>query len=306
MNSRLLLTTGSTLTLLAAASYFILCSKEPSVSSADNEGDATPEVVQLTGIVRDFRERTVPGGHPDFERVPSHGFAHYAGNVSPLLGSESKPVFAGGGNRVATAWRDSANRKICHLVYNPALGDIAGAWGPASSGGIQSASSFDQWFRDVPGTNMSAPLTLNLVRGADGSYVFDDKLDPLYIERNGFFPIDNQLFGNSAGSPNHNFHFTFELHTLFTYDAQANQVFKFTGDDDVWVFVDGKMVIDLGGVHPAHEQFIELNRLNLIDGQQYTLDFFFAERHRVQSNFRIHTNLVLSVPFTPSVTSAYD
>jgi fibro-slime domain-containing protein len=153
---------------------------------------------------------------------------------------------------------------------------------------------------------MSQALTLNLFRQADGSYVFDDKLDSYYVSKGGFFPIDNQLFGNSGGNPKHNFHFTLELHTLFTYDADANQTFKFIGDDDVWVFIDGKLVIDLGGVHSAKEQFVELNRLGLVDGQNYMLDFFFAERHRTQSNFRIQTNLMLMTDSSPAITAAYD
>jgi fibro-slime domain-containing protein len=266
-----------------------------------------PDHIVLTGIVRDFREKSVAGGHPDFENQPDNGFGLYSGNVAPKLDDEGRISWKGDGHKVSQQWRDKQGRQICHDLYDSALADEEGTWGAASTGGVTSAASFDQWFRDVPGVNVSAPLALTLVRSADGSYVFDDKLDPLYADKGGFFPIDDQLFGNSSGTPKHNFHFTFELRTRFTYKADGGQVFKFIGDDDVFVFIDGKLVIDLGGVHAAQDQFVDLNRLGLIDGETYTLDFFFAERHRTQSNFRIQTNLeLIGDTSVPTINAGFD
>lgn len=266
--------------------------------------DDPPPYIDLTGLVRDFKERTVAGGHPDFERKPTGGFGLYCGNVSPYLGEDGKPVFTGTGKKVTQQWKDSAGRPICYTLYNPALGDTAGSWGAADTGGITSAQSFNSWFRDELGTNlsMSKTLTLRFTRQEDGSYVFDDKEDPTYSSLGGFFPIEHQLYGNSGGTPNRNFHFTFELKTQFTYKADGAQVFQFIGDDDVWVFIDGRLVIDLGGVHGATSQYVDLNRLGLTDGQTYDLHFFFAERHRTQSNFRVVTNLVLQPPSSPPPT----
>jgi fibro-slime domain-containing protein len=265
-----------------------------------------PESLDLTGVVRDFRERSAEGGHPDFERRPDAGFGHYCGNVAPSLGEDGKPVFTGQGWKLSSQWKDQYGRPICYLLYNEEAGDVAGSMGVSSNGGIQSQDSFGMWFNDVPGVNMSAPLTITLQRQDDGSYLFDDKLDPLYADLNGFFPIEDQLLGNPGGSPDRNFHFTFELHTEFTYDAGGKQVFKFIGDDDVWVYINGQLVIDLGGVHAATEQYVDLNRLGLEHNRTYTLDFFFAERHRTQSNFRIQTNLRLESVDLPSITAAFD
>jgi fibro-slime domain-containing protein len=268
-------------------------------------GEGSPEYFDLTGVVRDFRERTVEGGHPDFERRPDEGFHHYMGNIALDL-QDGKPAFVGDGFLVESQWLDSYGNPICYTLFDASIGDVQGTAGVASTGGITSEESFKHWFTDVPGVNLSKALTLRFVRQPDGGYIFDDKDDPLYSDRGGFFPIDDELFGNSGGSPDHNFHFTFELHALFTYQADEEQIFRFVGDDDVFVFINGELVIDIGGVHPAVEQFVNLKRLELVDGQTYRLDFFFAERHRTQANFRIVTNLELIPAALPTVSSSYD
>ena len=109
------------------------------------------------------------------------------------------------------------------------------------------------------------------------------------------------------GIANTNYHFTTEIDTEFMFERGTGQIFTFTGDDDVWVFIDRKLVVDMGGLHPAKSQSIELDRLTwLVDGQSYSLKVFHAERHRVQSNFRIDTNLRLRMVDLPPVSGMYD
>ena len=155
-------------------------------------------------------------------------------------------------------------------------------------GGIHSAESFYQWYHDVEGVNESVPLELTLALDGD-AYGF---------RSNSFFPIDDQLFGNQG--LDHNFHFTLELHTQFAYER--GQRFRFSGDDDVWVFIDDELALDLGGVHPSLTKVVELDTLGLTPGEVYPLDLFFAERHTDESNFRIETGIVLiDVPSGPPV-----
>ena len=306
MNTERLATASCAMGLLAYVGVTSMLSGPQ--AAAEPAGIEAPATIELRGLVRDFRERTAPSGHPDFEVTPAHGYNIYCGNISPYLGDDGKPVFTGQGRKVHRNWRDSANRPICYRVAEayPAPGDKPGEWGPADTGGIESEKSFAHWYRDTPGVNMSRHLTLKLVRQDDDTYVFDNRFDPMYADLGGFFPIEGRLYGKPEGFPERNFHFTVELRSEFVYDPDANQVFGFEGDDDVWVFINGELVIDLGGVHPAKEQFIDLNRLDLEPGETYPLDFFFAERHRTQSNFRIVTTLQLTNVDPPALTSIVD
>lgn len=301
---------GSKSAYLAAVALAVGTAVTLSPASAqETPAAALPEYIELTGIVRDFQERSMPAGHPDFERKPSEGFGHYVSMVADELDESGKPVFHSTGYKVTSQWKDASGRNIMPPTsYLPMpQGGTAGAVQSSSGGACTTAEALSQWFRDVPGVNASRPLTLRLERQNDSNvYTFDDKVSPLYSNLGGFFPINGQLYGNSSGETK-NFHFTFELETKFRYQANTGQVFTFKGDDDVWVFIDGKKVIDIGGVHSSVTQTIELDRLDwLQDGKSYQLKFFFAERHRTQSNFRIETTLLLQNVDLPTTTALYD
>jgi len=147
---------------------------------------------------------------------------------------------------------------------------------------VAGAASFNQWYRDVPGINMATTAVLPLVENPPGTFTFDNQ---------SYFPLDNQSFGNE-GNP-HNYHFTSEIHTTFTY--HGGEQFQFSGDDDVFVFVNKKLAIDLGGVHDPLVGTIDFDaraaELGLTVGGTYQFDVFHAERHTVSSTFRMTTTI---------------
>jgi fibro-slime domain-containing protein len=129
---------------------------------------------------------------------------------------------------------------------------------------------------------MTSTKALPLVEAPAGTFTFSD---------NAFFPLDNLGFGNEGNA--HNFHFTTEIHSTFKYNG--GEIFQFTGDDDVWVFVNKKLALDLGGVHGVEQDTVDFDAkaaaLGIAIGNPYQLDVFHAERHTVESNFKMVTTI---------------
>jgi fibro-slime domain-containing protein len=298
----------SAATLTAAA---LILPRDSAAEGAD--GRAT---MVLNATVRDFRAAHEEGGHPDFQRWA--GGVHL-GLVASELGPGGKPVMQDRrGYRLLRPFLDDDGRPVNPMLFDDddlEGGDMVDSDQPR----LTSAERFAQWYTDVPGVNTASQLELVFHETAPGSgrFVFDShgaetrSRNPWMQETalRGFFPIDGRGFGNYAGynGGSTNYHFTTELVTTFTHREDAGYVFGFSGDDDLWVFIGGRLVIDLGGVHPIAEQWIDLDELDwLEDGETYSMHIFHAERRTVQSNFRVETTIPLRPLASIQTFEAYD
>ena len=163
---------------------------------------------------------------------------------------------------------------------------------------------------------------------ANNAKLEDEGLSKLSSDGKGaFLPFSKNTSGNIDSNPT--FHFGMDMSVKFympengqitTSDgSKKDMTFEFSGDDDVWVFVDGKLVLDIGGIHNAIKGDINFNTgvATVYKGQTntgvkttniytsnvlgtnwknetnkvHTLQVFYLERGEGESNCKIKFNL---------------
>ncbi|SHL02230.1 fibro-slime domain-containing protein [Fibrobacter sp. UWB12] len=107
--------------------------------------------------------------------------------------------------------------------------------------------------------------------------------------------VINPFTGHQTPQPGdtcfHNYGFAMSVSASFKY--VKGQYFEFRGDDDVWVFINNRLVVDIGGIHDKVEGAVDLDTLNLKEGREYPFHIFYAERQATGSNFKMRTSINL-------------
>jgi fibro-slime domain-containing protein len=154
-------------------------------------------------------------------------------------------------------------------------------------------SYFDVWFNDDPLSTIAQPYPFVMRRsGSTNLYIWDSSVDGstpgflMPLQTKGFFAREN-LNNNGYG-------FTTEIRILFYY--RGGETFSFSGDDDVWVYVNDVLVLDLGGMHPALSGSFSLDTIATKTGisknNTYAMYIIHAERFPTGSNFKMTTSIL--------------
>ncbi len=165
------------------------------------------------------------------------------------------------------------------------LGDVVEMKTGARTSYNLTQDMFKQWYDTVPGKSVHIKGQLPLEKNVRNGITYYE------LDRTGtnnyFYALDEELFVGETGKATadafstkrtadgnvlKNHHWTMRAQTKFTF--VGGEVFEFSGDDDVWVYVgtnpdEGKRILNLGGLHPQESGSVAFNPDGSITNTSY-------------------------------------
>ena len=248
----------------------------------------------LAVMMMDWYDGSTERGRNGYE---SRGVPRYGTGVNEDFGN---------GNCSGTPGDDGVTKGMVERILGPNGVPVRSATFPEES--CTNAKYLDYWF--VPtviaqsnGVDYVNAVCKDLELELDAEGLWYAQIDDS-SPGGGFFVLDDFRYLDAAGTVEnihydsalgnggyHNFGFTMKAVAEFEYIP--GQYFEFNGDDDVWVFINNQLVVDIGGQHTKKFGSVNLDTLGLVPGKTYPFHIFYAERKVSQSNFMMRTSMNL-------------
>jgi fibro-slime domain-containing protein len=278
--------------------------RSPLTQTISMRGDnpAPPESLWQRAIIYDFRAN---GSNPDFNR----GLEFESGGVTSGM-VQTKGLRYTTENATYFGLDSIGKPRLGAAKYNCGVERWFVQWKPGWFGTYNYAGGGGDCTVSNPGHDQ-----------AYSNIVFKDSL--LFLRRDdlganayqfkrfgtddvpAFMPLDGKGFGHEGVADRdgnlHNYAFCMEIHTKFEHTSGMN--FEFNGDDDVWLYINDSLVMDLGFVHRSFYSSLSLDDLPLTFGETYPLDFFYCERKATGSSIDLITNLPVLLKATKPTSS---